>query len=92
MNATGKARVVSTDELGNLGADVAFVEACFNKHFDQVARRCQGHVGQLLLGSGQPFPEAVQLLGIVALVDLFQQQTADQTFGHAGAEATMLGQ
>ena len=38
MNATGKARVVGTDELGDLGADVAFIEACFNEHFDQVAR------------------------------------------------------
>ena len=38
MNATGSARVVGTDELSDLGADIAFVEACFNEHFDQVAR------------------------------------------------------
>lgn len=38
MNATGKARVVGTDKLSDLGADIAFVEACFNEHFDQVAR------------------------------------------------------
>ena len=38
MNATGKARVVGADEFGDLGADVAFVEPCFNEHFDQVTR------------------------------------------------------
>ena len=45
MNATGKARVVGTDELSDLGADIAFVEACFNEHFDQ-AMSAQNQNGQ----------------------------------------------
>lgn len=89
MNATGKARVVGTDELGDLGADIAFVEACFNEHFDQVARI--GFKRSEVLRRWRD-DRSVQNAAFIVEFELVEDHTARRfTHAHAGASTHFEG-